>query len=419
MNAADALLAAVHADPHDDGPRLVYADWLDEHGDPERAEFIRVQCELARASEDDPRRPTLEGRERLLLSRHGKAWKGNDPHVRGGTFQRGFLVPRRWSLSASDFLRLKPEAFDAAPLWEVRLRDVLTTMPRIAASPHLGRLCGLHIEKEYLVNDDHVRALAASPYLSNLTTLNLAENRIGDAGVEVLAAAPVLHRLTRLDLTSARVGDAGAQALAASPSFGRLRELLLGGIKVGTAVPRLSEASVAALAGSTTLANLTTLDLGRCLRDGDAALRLFTEATFLPGLRVLRLEKNGISPVGLRALLRSPRLGPLTELNLYDNRVGTQGAELLASTPRLVTLRTLFLSSNGIDDAGVAALTNSSHLGGLTTLTLSDAITDAGARVLAAAPHWQGLTRLVVRSAALTATGERLLRDRWGDRVVC
>jgi uncharacterized protein (TIGR02996 family) len=31
----------------DDGPRLVYADWLDDHGDPERAEFIRVQCRLA------------------------------------------------------------------------------------------------------------------------------------------------------------------------------------------------------------------------------------------------------------------------------------------------------------------------------------------------------------------------------------
>jgi uncharacterized protein (TIGR02996 family) len=42
-----ALLAAVLAGPDDDLPRLVYADWLDENGRPERAEFIRVQCELA------------------------------------------------------------------------------------------------------------------------------------------------------------------------------------------------------------------------------------------------------------------------------------------------------------------------------------------------------------------------------------
>jgi uncharacterized protein (TIGR02996 family) len=32
----------------DDAPRLIFADWLEEHGAAERAEFIRVQCELAR-----------------------------------------------------------------------------------------------------------------------------------------------------------------------------------------------------------------------------------------------------------------------------------------------------------------------------------------------------------------------------------
>jgi uncharacterized protein (TIGR02996 family) len=42
-----SLLADVLAAPGDDLPRLVYADWLDEHGESERAEFIRVQCELA------------------------------------------------------------------------------------------------------------------------------------------------------------------------------------------------------------------------------------------------------------------------------------------------------------------------------------------------------------------------------------
>src|SRR5579884_1935214 len=41
-----AFLAAINAAPRDDAPRLIYADWLDEHGDPERAEFIRIQFEL-------------------------------------------------------------------------------------------------------------------------------------------------------------------------------------------------------------------------------------------------------------------------------------------------------------------------------------------------------------------------------------
>jgi uncharacterized protein (TIGR02996 family) len=44
----ESLLRAVVAAPADDVPRLVAADWLDEHGQPERAEFIRVQVELAR-----------------------------------------------------------------------------------------------------------------------------------------------------------------------------------------------------------------------------------------------------------------------------------------------------------------------------------------------------------------------------------
>lgn len=43
----EALHAAILADPDDDLVRLAYADWLDEQGRAERAEFIRVQIELA------------------------------------------------------------------------------------------------------------------------------------------------------------------------------------------------------------------------------------------------------------------------------------------------------------------------------------------------------------------------------------
>lgn len=46
----DSFIAAIIARPDDDLPRLIFADWLDENGETERAEFIRVQCELARLS---------------------------------------------------------------------------------------------------------------------------------------------------------------------------------------------------------------------------------------------------------------------------------------------------------------------------------------------------------------------------------
>jgi uncharacterized protein (TIGR02996 family) len=87
MSAA-ALLAAVRAAPADDAPRLVYADWLDEHGQPERAEFIRLQCELART--DDP---ALRRREAELLAAHHDALAGPlaAPHLRF-RFERGFIA---------------------------------------------------------------------------------------------------------------------------------------------------------------------------------------------------------------------------------------------------------------------------------------------------------------------------------------
>ena len=83
-----ALLAVIRAAPADDAPRLVYADWLDEHGQPERAEFIRVQIELARTND-----PALRRREAELLATHHDALAGPlaAPHLRF-RFQRGFPV---------------------------------------------------------------------------------------------------------------------------------------------------------------------------------------------------------------------------------------------------------------------------------------------------------------------------------------
>ncbi len=41
-----ALRAAIAAAPDDDAPRLVYADWLDEHGRADQADAIRVEHTL-------------------------------------------------------------------------------------------------------------------------------------------------------------------------------------------------------------------------------------------------------------------------------------------------------------------------------------------------------------------------------------
>jgi uncharacterized protein (TIGR02996 family) len=92
MIPENAFLQAVIADPDDDAPRLIYADWLDEQGQSERAEFIRVQCELVRLPVGSARRKELRTRACELLAQHGKAWverlRGAATHC---TLRRGFV----------------------------------------------------------------------------------------------------------------------------------------------------------------------------------------------------------------------------------------------------------------------------------------------------------------------------------------
>ena len=61
-----AMLRTICENHDDDSVRLVYADYLEEHGQLERAEFIRVQVAMARGSD-----PVTAAREAELLAAHG------------------------------------------------------------------------------------------------------------------------------------------------------------------------------------------------------------------------------------------------------------------------------------------------------------------------------------------------------------
>ena len=70
MSDLDALLAGIVADPHDALRWLVMADWLDDHGQSERAELVRVHRELLRTCTDPdahPERPELHARMMELM----------------------------------------------------------------------------------------------------------------------------------------------------------------------------------------------------------------------------------------------------------------------------------------------------------------------------------------------------------------
>lgn len=44
----NALIQAVVENPDDHEPRLVFADWLEENGEPDRAESARLYCRLVK-----------------------------------------------------------------------------------------------------------------------------------------------------------------------------------------------------------------------------------------------------------------------------------------------------------------------------------------------------------------------------------
>jgi uncharacterized protein (TIGR02996 family) len=211
--------------PQDDAPRLVYADWLDDHGQSDRAEFIRVQCQLARLPEDDPRRPDLAYCAGVLLRRHGPEWgKPLERFTRRVEFSRGFVG--KVTLTAAKFLKVADGLLARTPLRELRLLQLKAKIKQIADCPALARLRALDLHG-LAIGAGRTGVLAGSPHLANLTELRLAFNHLGDQGAELLAGSPHLGRLLHLDLSWNDIGDRGALALARSPHLGRLLELHL------------------------------------------------------------------------------------------------------------------------------------------------------------------------------------------------
>ena len=176
MTTEKALLAAIWNEPHDDTPRLVYADWLDEHDRPDRAEFIRAQVELARLDEwdDADRIAALRAREGALWARHAAAWRTKlKKDVRAADFRRGFAYPHPLRLDGERFLTRKPGALDAAPQWALALRLLDRTFDDVFASPLLLRVDALVLENVKNPYDQFER-FAGNDRLRNVSDLYMS-----------------------------------------------------------------------------------------------------------------------------------------------------------------------------------------------------------------------------------------------------
>jgi uncharacterized protein (TIGR02996 family) len=212
MTEDEPFLQAIVASPEDDAPRLIYADWLEERGDP-RGEFIRTQVALARMGMDDQRWGRFMGRQRALLDEHRAAWLGSpwNEALGGVRFRRGFvhevaIHPRLLYQAAEDFFRHFP-LVRRVRFYETKgggreslefSRESKEYYADLLRLPYLAGLEGLSLRANY-VGDEAVIALAGSPHVAGLKSLDLRRNGFGDAGAEALLASPYLTRLVELD----------------------------------------------------------------------------------------------------------------------------------------------------------------------------------------------------------------------------
>ena len=133
-----SLLRAILEDPFDDDRRLVYADWLEEAGDNERAEFIRVQIYLAKLTgtvlrdRAEQKKYSLSvRRENELLNGPSPIFWGNDIPLPtsprndckdwGATWRRGFISGIK--TKCAWFMDHAEEFFRNQPIIEVKLTD--------------------------------------------------------------------------------------------------------------------------------------------------------------------------------------------------------------------------------------------------------------------------------------------------------
>ncbi len=354
----DAFLAAIADRPDDDLPRLVYADWLDENGDPVRAEFIRVQIELAKVSAFDPRRAALRARE-AELSLHKDAW--GLPEFRGQSqvFRRGFVelvnVSAQW-------LATRPNALLSAlgPLRGARIFGASTFLDELVESRGLARLETLDLSNTQFPQGA-VRWLFATAPLNNLRELVLRNSNFWEGEeLAALADTPVAPRLRSLDVSGNRLADDGVRVLAERPEFGGLESLTY---RADELERHSCVTSVGAegIAESTTLTRLKSLDLGDHYI-GNEGLRALASGVNAHRLERLGVEYNDIDEDGdngILAVVESSRLANLRELRFGGNHLGRVGAEALAAWPHLDRMDAVDLQECPLTDAVRAILRRS------------------------------------------------------------
>jgi uncharacterized protein (TIGR02996 family) len=455
MNTGDAILADIREHPDDISLRRIYADWLDDHGDGARAEFIRVQLDLAALGEWDDARPALEKREAELLAKHRTAWLEGMPSE-GVAFEGG--LPQRWHLHA-EFFRAHAQGTAASmPLISLGLvgleSDRLAQV--VAESPLLDRVQTLSLASSGLSGWNAIKLLQQRS-LSALRDLTLSRLRFTGSPLQELLRHPAALRLERLDLSDCELRGTDFEHLAQAPSLGRLQSLLLsynslGPLEMGflSSAPYLAELrhlwlmggnltgdGLRTLARTRFLPQLALLDLSQnalgghlgsffaspqvaaltCLRIAQTNLNFddvqqLVRGAFWPNLTYLDLSHNELHPRDLQTLVQAAT-APTPGILWLDNvGLNTETARALAPWPGLGSVRELSLQGNRLDAHGLRALLFSPQMGAVRSLELlGNPVGNLGARVLARWPGLAGLRRLGLHGCQLDDEAAQVLLE--------
>jgi uncharacterized protein (TIGR02996 family) len=416
MNDRTALLDAIIRNPDEDAPRLIYADWLDEHapdrtpspaaGPSARAEYIRIQCQLARFPFDDPDYPEwLERQDDLAdwLNSHTPDeqkrpaipdtfdWWGEFDGGEYRSFDRGF--PSEIEFSEYDDEPETNVATITADLPKVFARTTVrglcleedaygSEVAGVLADPCAAGLRGLALCD--LADDgdgEAVRAVATSPHLTALRRLRL-EVEPEAPEVKLLARAPHLGALEAFTFRCRSPGDLAV--LGAAHWFRGLRHLR---------VWLDDRDAFKALADLPPMPHLVALTVEGATAPTAVAVRRFAASGSFPRLGRLEIDNPYFAPA-LVALLAAGEW-PLRHLQLVNVPVQKVGAEALAGSPFAGALRVLDLRGCGITAGGVQALAGAEALAGLRHLDLTDnPIGTGGLIALARSRHLRRLRRL-------------------------
>lgn len=249
-----AFHRAIVRNPRDLLARLVFADYLEETGDPNlvaRAHLIRAQIALEDPTTDAEEFERLRAFEERLLDLFREEWDRELPmwllEEGGAVYLNGFV--EQVQLSFTRFFRSAADLFDAVPLRSLHLlwpaprpqdyRGQFDCLPQLAGletlklGPHAADLINCPVNSG-LDEPPLYTELMTCRTLTGLKTLDLAGNQIRDhwltAFVEALPNSAFGRTLEVLNLSdSYHLTDSGGDTLAAAESLSGLKHLVLKG----------------------------------------------------------------------------------------------------------------------------------------------------------------------------------------------